>query len=269
MNFHRPARSGRTVDRAEAERLLDPTGTGTPSTDDPLARLLAAAAAPARPDELAGEHEAVAAFRAARTAATPGPAVAGRRRRRLTTGVVAWIAGVAATATAGVAFAAVTLDDRPPERTPGPGPSASETGSTRPTPHRQGPSRRSTAAPGGTPSVTAVPPATPHDGKPAGSGKLVGQCRAYLAKSSEQRLKAVTRPGFADLVAAAGGADRVEAYCRELVPGHPSTGPDDPDDDGDGGPKDDDPAGPGPGAGSGPGGGGTGPGASRGPGAKN
>ncbi|MFI9639724.1 hypothetical protein ACIG87_06595 [Micromonospora sp. NPDC051925] len=240
MNFRRSARSGPTVDRAEAERLLDPTGTGTPpSTDDPLARLLAAAAGPARPDELAGEQEAVAAFRAARAAAVPGPVVAGRRRRRrLTTGVVAWIAGLAATATAGVAFAAVTLDDRPAERVPDPVPS-----DTHPTPHRSGPdrqspSRRPPVAPGGAPSAPVAPYATPHHGEPAGRGKLVGQCRAYLAKSPQQRGKAVTKPGFVDLMAAAGGADRVEAYCRDLVPGHPSTEPDDADDDG-GGPKGD------------------------------
>ncbi|KWV31446.1 hypothetical protein [Micromonospora rifamycinica] len=257
MNFHRSARPGRTVDRAEAERLLDAPGPGVPpSADDPLARLLAAAAAPARPGELAGEQAAVAAFRAAQGAVAPASGV--RRRRRLTTGVLAWIAGLAATATAGVAFAAVTLDDRPGERTPGPVPSASDTGSTSPTPHRTDPSRRPTAAPGGTSPGAAVPPATPPHGKPAGDGRWTGQCRAYLAKSPEQRAKALTKPGFAGLVDAAGGADRVEAYCRELVPDHPAPGP------ATGGPK----GGAGPKGGTGPGSGG-GPGGTPSPGPKN
>ncbi|SCF43953.1 hypothetical protein GA0070216_116140 [Micromonospora matsumotoense] len=227
MNFRRSGRSGRTVGRAEAERLLDPTGTPS-ATDDPLARLLAAAAGPARPGELAGEQAAVAAFRAVRAAGVPGPAATGRRRRRLTTGVVAWIAALAATATAGVAFAAVTRDHAA-ERAPDPAPSsatATATGSARPTPHRSGPDRRtpprrSPSAPGGTPSA---PGPIPGPGGPPGTGKVVGQCRAYLAMSPEQRVKVLTRSGFAGLVAAAGGADRVGAYCRDLVPGYPPTG---------------------------------------------
>ncbi|WFE65648.1 hypothetical protein [Micromonospora sp. WMMD714] len=257
MNFRRSARPGRTVDRAEAERLLDSTALGVPSSaDDPLARLLAAAAAPARPGELAGEQAAMAGFRAARGAAAPVP---GRRRRRLTTGVVAWIAGLAVTATAGVAFAAVTLDDRPAERAPGPVPSASDTGSTSPTPHRpDDPSRRPTAAPGGVSPGTAVPPATPSHGKPTGNGGWTGQCRAYLAKPPEQRAKALTKPGFAGLVAAAGGPERVEEYCRALVPDRPAPGP------ATGGPK----GGAGPKGGTGPGSAG-GPGGTPSPGPKN
>ncbi|MBM7085480.1 hypothetical protein ACN267_07755 [Micromonospora sp. WMMD734] len=229
MNIRRSARSGRRVSRAEAERLLGPTAPGVaPSTDDPLTRLLAAAAAPARPDEFAGEQAALAAFRAARGAPAPGPDPAGRRRPRLTTGVVAWIAGLAATATAGVAFATVALD-RPAERTPGPVPSVTGTGSVRPSPFlsepsRQTPSRRpGGTAPGGGPSAPPAPPGPPAPGGPANAGRLVGQCRAYLAKPPAQRAKALTRPGFADLVAAAGGPDRVEAYCRALVPQRPTS----------------------------------------------
>ncbi|WP_422756187.1 hypothetical protein [Micromonospora sp. WMMD708] len=224
MNLRRSARR-RPVSRAEAERLLDSTGSGTaPSTDDPLTRLLAAAAAPARVDELAGEQAALAAFRAARGAAAPGPAPAARRRPRLSTGVVAWIAALAATATAGVAFAAAALD-RPAERAPGPVPSTTATATgdatDRPSPYRSEPQRQSPSrrpggtAPGGGPPAS---PAPPGHGGPANTGKLVGQCRAYLAKSPPQRAKALTRPGYADLVAAAGGADQVEAYCRTLVP---------------------------------------------------
>ncbi|MEV0807675.1 hypothetical protein AB0I41_15075, partial [Micromonospora sp. NPDC050200] len=67
MDFRRSDGSERPADRAEAERLLDAARAGgPPSAGDPLARLLSAAAAPARPGELAGEEAALAAFRAAR-----------------------------------------------------------------------------------------------------------------------------------------------------------------------------------------------------------
>ena len=141
--------------------------------------------------------------------------------------MVAWIAALAATATAGVAFAAVTRD-RPVERVPGPAPSsASDTGSARPSPRRSGPDRRSPARrpPAHPAAPLSAPSATTGHGGPAATVKLVGQCRAYLAKSPEQRAKALTKPGFADLVAAAGGAYRVQAYCRGLVPGRPPAGP--------------------------------------------
>ncbi|TDB82397.1 hypothetical protein E1182_01990, partial [Micromonospora sp. KC721] len=119
MDFHR---SDRSLDRAEAERLLDAAATRTAGDAEPLTRLLSAATAPAHPGEVAGEEAALAAFRAARAA---GPAATPPRRRRgLTTGLAAWVAGVAAVATAGVAFAAVTRD-RPADPQPPAGPPAS------------------------------------------------------------------------------------------------------------------------------------------------
>ena len=107
---------------AESERLLDTAREGRPATGaDPLVHLLAAAAAPGNPGELSGEEQALAAFRAARAAAAPVPHRA-PRPRRLRVGVAAWVAGLAATATAGVAFAAVSLD-RPQEPVASPAPS--------------------------------------------------------------------------------------------------------------------------------------------------
>ncbi|MFJ6194520.1 hypothetical protein [Micromonospora sp. NPDC092111] len=211
MNVRRPDRS----DRPESERLLDTAAAGTPLAAAPLARLLAAAAAPARPGELAGEQEAVAAFRAARATRADAPVVPTRRRRGLTAGMVAWVAGLAATATAGVAFAAVTLDHpAEPERPPSPAPTSVE-----PTPQRSPRATHLTPSgkPGPGPSSAAVPATPGGPRKPAGAGRLAGHCRAYLAKSPGQRAKALTRPGFADLVAAVGGADRVEAFCRGLL----------------------------------------------------
>ncbi|WP_233607740.1 hypothetical protein [Micromonospora chalcea] len=104
-----PRRSGGPADRAESDRLLDAARAGSPPgpQTDPLTRLLSAAAGPATAGEIAGEDRAVAAFRAAR--AGPVPAVRPRRRLR----IAAALSGLAATAVAGVAFAAVRLDRHP------------------------------------------------------------------------------------------------------------------------------------------------------------
>ncbi|TWJ29280.1 hypothetical protein JD81_02789 [Micromonospora sagamiensis] len=106
-------RRSRRPDERAAERLLDTVATGhAERSDDPVARLLAAAVAPARPDELAGEDAALAAFRAARA---QRPATVPARPRRTARAAV-WLAGFAVTATAGVAVAAVGLDRSDPPR---------------------------------------------------------------------------------------------------------------------------------------------------------
>ncbi|SCG36271.1 hypothetical protein [Micromonospora humi] len=213
------------ADRAESDRRLDAARAAPPAGGDPLARLLAAAAAPATGDELAGEERALAAFRAARAApAVTERAPAPRPRRRLR--IAAALSGLAATAVAGVAFAAVRLDHGPEPVVPptsttaGTGPTG--TGPSRPAP--SGPAGEASGAaasptpPSPTPPSSAGPPPGGHPAPPPVDGKLAGQCRAYLAKPEGQRAKALTKPGFADLVAAAGGADRVESYCRGTAP---------------------------------------------------
>ncbi|MEV0429053.1 hypothetical protein [Micromonospora sp. NPDC050495] len=210
MSFHR---GEGPADRAETDRLLDAARAGRPPGPDadPLARLLAAAAAPAEPGELGGEEQALAAFRAARAEPAPAPARASRRRLRL--GAAAWAAGLAATATAGVAFAAVRLDRAP---APVPAPSTASTGGP------VGPTRSGSADPtAGSPAPTpasAAPTATGLPGRPARTPQLTGLCRAYLAKSAGQRAEALETPAFGTLVVAAGGADQVTAYCTRLVP---------------------------------------------------
>ncbi|MFD6695068.1 hypothetical protein [Micromonospora aurantiaca (nom. illeg.)] len=236
-------RSGGPADRAESDRLLDAARAGTPpvADADPLTRLLSAAAGPAAPGEVAGEERALAAFRAARAAAGTAPAPAGvaapRPRRRLR--IAAALSGLAATAVAGVAFAAVRLD-REPEPVAPPATTAGPTGAgpTGTGPSVSGPSRPASSTPAGDASDAASPPAptqassgTPSaeagpPAPPAAGGRMAGHCRAYLAKSERQREKALTKPGFADLVAAAEGPEQVESYCRNLV-GAPAEDPDD------------------------------------------
>ncbi|SCL45451.1 hypothetical protein GA0070606_0750 [Micromonospora citrea] len=231
-------RSERPADRAESDRLLDAARTPDAAEPESLARLLSAAAAPARPGELAGEEAALAAFRAARAAA-PGTAVAAPRPprgRRFTAGAVAWAAGVVVTATAGAAFAAVTLD-RPDEPTPSsprpstPAPATTEPqegGSTDPT-GGGAPSGTPTdapASPSGAPTSGAVTPPGPPGGRPGGGPRspeqrteqLRGLCRSYLAQPAAQREKTLDTSAFAGLVTAAGGREAVDGFCRELVP---------------------------------------------------
>jgi hypothetical protein len=87
-----------TLDEAAAERLLDEPDSSAPPGYANVARLLAMAAAPALPEELAAEQAAVAAFLAVR------PSVARPRRRHRwaassLAGVVLLSGGVAAAAT--------------------------------------------------------------------------------------------------------------------------------------------------------------------------
>ncbi|MBQ1074299.1 hypothetical protein KBX06_14170 [Micromonospora sp. C31] len=237
-------RTERPADRGASDRLLDAARTGTPrapGTDgsEPLSRLLSAAAAPARPDELAGEEAAVAAFRAARAAGPAAGKVPSPRRRRFTAGAVAWGAGIAVTATAGAALAAGALDraDDPPPRPATPAPQTTEPATTGP--GQDGPTAATggghpTGIPSG-PSATGIPPgpstvptsdapgAGTTAGNPPGTPEpraehLHGLCRAYLAKQPAQREKALDTPSFAGLVTAAGGREQVEGFCGELVP---------------------------------------------------
>ncbi|MFJ3214663.1 hypothetical protein ACIPLC_01875 [Kitasatospora sp. NPDC086801] len=115
----------RRIDRDAAEHLLGGAVGGPPAGQDasltgpdggpgPLTRILAAAAAPATADELAGEQAALAAFREARL--TPDPVVTTSvRRRSMATAALArafstkaTAAVLGATALCGVAVAAGT-----------------------------------------------------------------------------------------------------------------------------------------------------------------
>ncbi|GGM39784.1 hypothetical protein GCM10011608_25710 [Micromonospora sonchi] len=239
MILRRFARSG---DRAERDRLLDDArGSRAAASVDPLAGLLRAAAAPPRPRELAGEEAALAAFRAARQVA-PGAPAARPRRRRFTASAVLWLAGLAATATAGAALAAVKLDrtgEEPPPpvpttvapvptdvaTTPTGIPTTPTAAQATPTAAQATPSGAGRGGPTQTPSGVAPPPPAaspvPPEPGPQATADLgrrnSGHCKAYLSKSERQREKALRKPGFRELVAAAGGAEHVEAYCRRLL----------------------------------------------------
>lgn len=258
MGFRRRGRPGAEA----AERLLDAAAEAAnaarqPTPEDllrqtgdapePLARLLSAAAAPARPGELDGEEAAVAAFRAARHSRLvdgvhPGgtdraahggsrkPSPTGWSGRRLTAGVAAWAAAGVATVTAGAALAAEMLVPTPPTPVPAgarptttapatTAPATTESATTEPATTPPPTTTLPTTAPTAPPSVTspgAHGAGTPSEDHVAPEPSIVGRCRGYLARNAGNG-RAPEKPPTPDLVAAAGGAAKVEAYCRKLL----------------------------------------------------
>ncbi|NUR69384.1 MAG: hypothetical protein HOU81_01045 [Hamadaea sp.] len=179
--------------RSVAEHLLDgATDAGPP----PLAELLAAAAAPAHPGELAGRQAVTQAYRAHRDA-VPLP----RRRSMLKTALAKALtvkaAAIAAVAVGGgVALAATT------------GVLPNPLGTT------------------GKPSASHSPkPSHSPGAKGSPSPNLEGLCKAYAAKPDGERGKALESPAFQALVTAAGGLDKVTDYCVTLLPSSKPSAP--------------------------------------------
>lgn len=186
-------------DRAYTERLLDAPSAARGSRD-PLARLLAAAAAPPRPHELAGEEAAVEAFRRARHA--PARPAASPRRIRPLTAVAIACAGMVVTATAWIALAAngVRLGaGRPAPVSPAPAPSAAA--STVPPVMPSAPAESTLAGP--------AEPTAPSD--------MVGLCHAYLNAGHGTNGQPLEIPAFRRLVEVAGGEDEVGPYCERVL----------------------------------------------------
>ncbi|MCZ7420725.1 MULTISPECIES: hypothetical protein [unclassified Micromonospora] len=187
------------MDRKTADRLLDADPVAL-SQAGPLAAPLRAARGPARPDEMAGEHLAVAAFRAA---ADLAPESRPRRESMLRSTLAKLLTVkaatvVAATGLGGVALAAGTGALPDPVVDP----------TTRPATHAP-------AAPTATPSL----PAGPADRAGVGdspSPSLTGLCQAYAAGAANPG-KASENPAFAELVEAAGGAGQVDEYCADAA----------------------------------------------------
>jgi len=170
-----------------------------------LAALLAAATAPGLPGELAGEQACVAAFRAAAHAPSrrPRPVTTIRKALLKVLTVKAAIAALATTAAGGLALAAGT----------GTLPDALHGEALGPAPAHTSPAHSVPAAPRGNRSPGAVGSPTAQ----ADEAALVALCRAYGAGNKAERGKALDNPAFSVLVSTAGGRDRVDAYCAELL----------------------------------------------------
>ncbi|WP_051710745.1 hypothetical protein [Streptomyces sp. NRRL S-350] len=238
----------RRIDRDAAEQLLggavggpsagqEASLTGPDGGPGQLARVLAAAAAPATAAELVGEEAALAAFREA--SLTPDPVVTPvRRRRPMTTAALAKAfstkavaAVLGATALCGVAVAAGTgnlpsLGGSPaePEHSRAAGGGASGT-SAAGQPGFAPPSGSAKPSGSGAPQAgpsTARTPGTPsadgHGGRSA-TPELVALCHGYLDRSGrgEGSGQLVTEPQFGPLVTAAEGAEKVAEYCGEAL----------------------------------------------------
>ncbi len=175
-----------------------------------LDRVLAALTAPAHPDELEGRGQALAAFREA--AASPAPAVPERPARRwLPAGRLPLRVGVAALCVTllggGVAVATGT-------RLPLPGVgdesrSAAPEKGPRLAPRRAPSSASASPAPAARPTPSATP-----------ASVFAALCRRILREKKGRRWRpepAEARgDAYAALVRAAGGPDKVHAYCLAL-----------------------------------------------------
>ncbi|WP_395108621.1 hypothetical protein [Actinomadura sp. SCN-SB] len=212
----RDRRSHRRLGRAAAEDLLAGVWRDPEVAAHPVAGVLAAAAAPARGDELGGEDAAVAAFRQARLTAGHRPGRGRTVRRALlkiatAKAIAALVLG--ATAAGGAALATGTGNLPALERLSPSRPSASATSST-------------TASGPGQPRRTPSP-MTPERGAPVPSSQAE-LCRTFLAPGKPGRH--VSDPAFAPLIAAAGTPGKVKSYCAKLLnredqgkkPGDPS-----------------------------------------------
>jgi len=173
------------LDPVTAERLIAAVRTGELDPDlMPLAELLAAATAPARPDDLTGMDAALAAFRLGRRPARGALVGRALSLQGLAVTLVVGVLGGGALAAASAALPVPLSADRPVATT-----SPAETSSTA-TP-RTPRAAQVTAA-------TAPPRQT-----------LAGWCRAVTPPGKQ------TPP--AQLVEAAGGRSRVPAFCARLL----------------------------------------------------
>lgn len=211
----------RRLDRRAAERLL---GGARADVPDALAGLLAAAAAPPRDDELAGEQAAATAFRLPadhgtlprpRSSWMIRPALATSRPMRMAVAVTAICVASGVAAVAATGHLAM-----PGGGSPVPASSPTSASATNNPTTTIGPT-----------SVRGVPAtergatergATQTDGGPAPS--LTGLCHAYLAGAGAEHGKAVQNPAFTALVTAAGGSSHVDAFCTGLL-ARPQNGP--------------------------------------------
>jgi hypothetical protein len=214
------------LDEETVEQLLTgalPPGQA-PAGYAEVAQLLAAAAAAPTPRELAGQEAALAELRAvarARPAATTAPVLASPPRRRRRTGL-AVVVVVGALVTGGVAGATGHLPGpvREAARTilgtgGGQAPPASTDAGQPPAPVKR-PAGAGGDLPGSRPgSTTGSGPGV----GPAASPNLEGLCQALLSGNGAEEGGKLDATAFEALARAAGGQERVPAFCDDLLPG--------------------------------------------------
>jgi hypothetical protein len=201
------------------DRLLDSPldPASAPSGNGGLARLLAAATAPATPEELAGEHLVMAEFTAAMR--SHPPTLAPRRTvvpRKVLTMKAAAAALVAVLSIGGVAAAASGLlpDQASPvadQATASTGGDAAARGLGKATAANLGETAQAGAAEGQG-RASAV-------GPDAAAAARAGLCRAWQAGQGADHGQRMDAVAFQALAEAAGGADNIAAYCQDVAAG--------------------------------------------------
>lgn len=215
-----PGSSPPTLDRDTADRLL--AGGLDPADAPPefaaVATVVSAATAPATPEELAGEPAAVAQFAAMTRSGSRTRATTTRRAsapRRILTFRLA-VAVLAAVLSIGGAAAATGIFPGPAKP-----PAGHRPGST------GGGGSPTTAAPGRTDAASTTTEAERARGGGTATGPdasgpaMEGLCRAWQAGEGERNGKREDSTAFRALAAAAGGADRIDAYCQAVTPEPP------------------------------------------------
>jgi hypothetical protein len=207
------------ADQDVLDRLLE--GRRDPVPAPPgyghLARLLAAATAPATPQELAGEQLVMASFAAVMR--SHPPTLAPRRTtvpRKLLTIKAAAAALVAVLSLGGVAAAASGLlpDQASPvadQASATTGADAAAHGLGKAAAANLGGSADAGLADGQGRASAAGPDAT--------AAARVGLCRAWQAGQGADHGSRMDAVAFQALAEAAGGADNIAAYCQDVAPG--------------------------------------------------
>ena len=215
------------LDEDTVEQLLTgafPPGQA-PAGYTAVAQLLAAAAAAPTPGELAGQEAVLAelwAVARARPAATMAPVSASppRRRRRAGLAVVVVVGALVMGGVAGAATGHLPGPVREVARTilgtgGGQAPPASTDAGQPPAPVKR-PAGAGGGLPGSHPggSTSRGP-----GGGPAASPNLAGLCQALVSGNGAEEGGKLDAAAFEVLARAAGGQERVPAYCQDLVPG--------------------------------------------------
>jgi hypothetical protein len=208
------------ADHDTLERLLD--GRLDPGTVPPgyggLARLLAAATAPAVPEELAGEQPAMATF-AAVLRSTP-PTLSPRRTavpRKVLTMKAAAAALVAVLSIGGIAAAATGLlpDQASPAADQAPATTAADAAA-------HGLGKAAVTNMGGT-AKAGSPDSQGREsavGPDATGAARAGLCQAWQAGQGDDHGHRMDAVAFQALVDAAGGADSIAGYCEDVTTGN-------------------------------------------------
>jgi hypothetical protein len=207
-----------TLDHDTADRLL--AGRLDPADAPPgyaaVVKVVNAATAPATTEDLAGEPEAVAQFVAMARSGSPTRASTTRRTgvpSRLLT-VKAAAAVLAAALSIGGVAAATGVFPGPAQPPAGRGPDSP--GGDVATPGRSDAATTITAAAGEAGNrERAGDTAT---GPDASGPAKDGLCQAWLAGQGTDHGKREDSPAFRALAAAAGGADKIAAYCQATTP---------------------------------------------------